>query len=114
VAVPDNEGFDLLEIRAILQRLEELGVSSEIVDMRTKSDEDRENLYLEATLPTAHKKYRVRQVFGSKRHAGYLFGRGVPALLVSSAKNRAHRRSRGGADPGRETEVVPTRWRLTL
>jgi hypothetical protein len=24
----------------------------------------------------------VRQVFGSKRHPGFLFGRGVPALLV--------------------------------
>jgi len=82
VALPENEGFDLHEIRAILQRLEELGVSSELVDMRTKSDEDPENLYLEATLATARKKYRVRQVFGSKRHAGYLFGRGVPALLV--------------------------------
>lgn len=79
---PVNEGFDLEEIRAILQQLEELGVSSEIVDFMTKSDEERTDLYLEATLPTARKKYQVRQVFGSKRHAGYLFGREVPALLV--------------------------------
>lgn len=82
IALPDNEGFDLREIRAIFERLEELGVSSEIVDTLTMSDEERTDLYLEATLPTARKKYQVRQVFGSKRHAGFLFGREVPALLV--------------------------------
>ncbi len=82
IACPENEDFDLREIKTILQRLEELGVSSELVDIMTKSDEELANLYIEATLPTARKKYQVRQVFGSKRHAGYLFGRGVPALLV--------------------------------
>jgi hypothetical protein len=85
IASPDNEGFELREIREILQRLEELGVSSEVLDMRAASDEERIDLYLESTLPTARKKYRVRQVFGSKRHAGYLFGREVPALLVYEA-----------------------------
>jgi len=82
IALPHNEGFDLQEIRTILQRLEESGVSSEIVDVMTKSDEERTDLYLEAIRPTARKKYQVRQVFGSKRHAGYMFGREVPALLV--------------------------------
>jgi len=82
IASPDNEGFDLREIRTILERLEKLGVSSEIVDTMTTSDEERTDLYLEATLPTARKKYQVRQVYGSKRHAGYLFGKEVPALLV--------------------------------
>ncbi len=82
IASPDNEGFDLEEIRGLLQQLEGSGVSSEVVDVMTKSDEERADLYLEATLPTARKKYRVRQVFGSKRHAGHLFGKEVPALLV--------------------------------
>lgn len=82
IASPENEGFDLKEIRAILERLEKLGVSSELLDTITTSDEERIDLYLEATLPTALKKYQVRQVFGSKRHAGFLFGKGVPALLV--------------------------------
>ena len=54
----------------------------EIVDAMTVPDDELMNLYLEATLATARRKYRVRQVFGSKRHAGFLFGRGVPALLV--------------------------------
>lgn len=82
IASPENEGFDLREIRTLLERLEKLGVSSEIVDTMTTSDEERTDLYLQATLPTARKKYQVRQVFGSKRHAGYLFGREVPALLI--------------------------------
>ncbi len=79
---PENEGFDLSEIKTILQQLEELGLSGEIIDSMTNSDEELTDLYLEATLPTARKKYQVRQVFGSKRHAGYLFGKEVPALLV--------------------------------
>lgn len=82
LASPENEGFDLREIQALLRRLEELGVSGEIVDTLAMSGDELANLYIEATLPTAHRKYRVRQVFGSKRHAGFLFGRGVPALLV--------------------------------
>ena len=82
LASPDNGGFDLPAIRGIFRRLESLGVPCEIVDTMTMSDEQLENLYIEATLPTARAKYRVRQVFGSKRHAGFLFGRGVPALLV--------------------------------
>ena len=82
LASPDNESFDLRAIQAILRRLEGLGVVWEIVDTMTISDEELTNLYIEATLPTARTKYRVRQVFGSKRHAGFLFGRGVPALLV--------------------------------
>ena len=82
LASPDNESFDLRAIQAVLRRLEGLGVVWEIVDTMTISDEELTNLYIEATLPTARTKYRVRQVFGSKRHAGFLFGRGVPALLV--------------------------------
>src|SRR3972149_10244958 len=80
LALPENEGFDLGEIRGIFRRLEALGVPWEIVDTLRMPDQELADLYLEATLPTARRKYRVRQVFGSKRHAGFLFGRGVPAL----------------------------------
>src|SRR3989304_1483507 len=82
LALPENEGFDLGEIRGIFRRLESLGVPWEIVDTLRMPDQQLADLYLEATFPTARRKYRVRQVFGSKRHAGFLFGRGVPALLV--------------------------------
>ncbi|MFQ5898371.1 MAG: hypothetical protein ACE5JN_09005 [Candidatus Methylomirabilia bacterium] len=82
LTLPANEGFDLSEIKAILQRLEDLGLSWEIIDTTTRSEEELSNLYAHATLPTANKKYHVRQVFGSKRHSAYLFGKGVPALMV--------------------------------
>ncbi len=36
--------------------------------------------YIEAIAPSVLKKYRVRQVFGSR--AGWPFGREVPALVV--------------------------------
>jgi hypothetical protein len=35
--------------------------------------------------PTQLKKYRVRQIFGSARHSGWLFGKQVPALVVYSS-----------------------------
>lgn len=81
-ASEENEGFDLSEVHGILRRLETLGVQWEVTDSRNISEEELGNLYLESTIPTARKKYRVRQVFGSKRRAGGLFGREVPALLV--------------------------------
>lgn len=81
--LPANKGFDLTEIKAILQRLEQFGVSREIINTTTLSDKELSNLYIEAVLPAVYKKYPVRQVFGSKRNSGFLFGKGVPALLVS-------------------------------
>jgi len=87
-ALPENAGLDLRAIKAVLQRLEELGVSWEIVDVLTWSTQELTNLYLEAILPTARRKYQVRQVFGSKRRAGFLFGREVPALLVYESEGQ--------------------------
>lgn len=89
LASPENAGLDLREIKGILQQLEEIGVSWEIIDVVTWSTEELTKLYLEAILPTARKKYQVRQVFGSKRHAGYLFGKEVPALLVYEPGRRS-------------------------
>ena len=80
--VPANEGFDLSEIKALLQQLETLGISWEAIETSTMSGEELSNLYTEAIGPAVYKKYHLRQVFGSKRHSGFLFGKGVPALLV--------------------------------
>ncbi len=77
-----NEGFDLAEVKTILQQLEEMGVSSKIINVSGMSEKELSDLYIEAIGPAVYKKYHVRQVFGSKRHSGYLFGKGVPALLV--------------------------------
>ncbi|MBI3014400.1 MAG: hypothetical protein HYY65_04920 [Candidatus Tectomicrobia bacterium] len=79
---PVNEGFDLPEIEEILRRLEELGISCEIIDIRSMPDGELSNLYDEALLPAVYKKYQVRKVFGSNRRSGFLFGRAVPALLI--------------------------------
>jgi len=38
--------------------------------------------YFDAVGPSVLKKYRIRQVFGSRRNSGWLFGKGVPALIV--------------------------------
>jgi len=77
-----NKEFDLTETKATLQRLKELGASYEITNTTTLSEEELSNLYVEAIGPSVFKRYHVRQVFGSKRHSGSLFGKGVPALLV--------------------------------
>lgn len=89
LASAENEGFDLGKVQATLRRLEALGVPGDVVDARTMSGEELENLYLEATVPTARRKYQVRQVFGSKRRAGFFFGREVPALLVYESDKRS-------------------------
>jgi hypothetical protein len=75
--LPCNAGID-----AALARAEELrrqGVSVEVVDTSAMEPGELQSRYIEAIVPSVLKKYRVRQVFGSRRRAGCLFGRGVPA-----------------------------------
>ena len=83
-----NKGFDLADIKATLQRLRQLGVSAETIEISTMAEEKLSNLYSEATLPAVFKKYHVRQVFGSKRNSGFRFGKQVPALLVYEPGNK--------------------------
>ena len=54
----------------------------EIIDTTEMERADLQRKYIDAIMPSVFKKYRVRQVFGSRRRAGWLFGRGVPALVV--------------------------------
>ncbi len=49
------------------------------------SDDEVQAAYIGAIAPSVRKKYPIRQVFGSRRQSGFLFGRGVPALVVQSA-----------------------------
>ena len=81
-SLPANEGFDISKIKALLQQLEKLGVSWEAVETSTLSDEELLELYSEAIIPAVHHRYRIRQVFGSKRNSGSNFGKGIPALVV--------------------------------
>lgn len=54
----------------------------EVMDIGRMNEEQRMTAYIRALTPSVYQKYRVRKVFGSQRHAGSAFGRGVPALVV--------------------------------
>lgn len=83
LVAPANRGFDLATVRSLLGQLELGGVRVEWVETTTLSDEELMRNYLHAiAAPAASKKHRFRQVFGSKRYPGRLFGKEVPALVV--------------------------------
>jgi len=78
---PANEGFD--EVPELLEKVERKGVTCERIDTSQLTDEQIAEAYICSVVgPTQLKKYRVRQVFGSARHSGWLFGKQVPALVV--------------------------------
>ena len=72
-----NQGFN-----TAIQLLKEKEVILQIIDTSQLSDEELYSAYSEACAPSVYKKFRIRQIFGSRRHSGWLFGKGVPALLV--------------------------------
>lgn len=83
---PQNEGF---ERGAILTRLSELsarGHTFEVVDSEKLTPEERAGLYTNegyAAVARAGNRYRIRQVFGSRRNSGAeRFGTDVPALVT--------------------------------
>lgn len=80
--LPANRGFDLSKIKALLAQLEQLAVSWEVIETSKTSEEELSSLYFEAIRPAVYNKYPVRQIFGSKRNSGFMFGKGVPALVV--------------------------------
>jgi len=81
--MPQNAGFEPGPIQNLLQRLEARGHSFEIIGCGDLTDEQVMSRYIEeAVVPSVYKKFRIRQVFGSRRHSGWLFGSGVPALIV--------------------------------
>jgi hypothetical protein len=51
--------------------------------VKLREDEIQE-VYLRAIAPSVEKKYSIQQAFGNLHHPGFLFGRGVPALIVQS------------------------------
>lgn len=76
-----NEGYD--KVSALLQEVENKGVKCHRIDTSRLSEEEITDAYIHSVVgPTQLKKYRVRQVFGSARHSGWLFGKQVPALVV--------------------------------
>lgn len=82
---PANEGFEREELVGLLKQLRTQGHDYEVIDGDAISDEQRSELYGQAFLAVAHpgNRYRIRQVFGSRRHGGGdHLGKGVPALIV--------------------------------
>lgn len=84
---PANEGFD--EVWEVLEKMESKGVTCERIDTSRLTDEEIFEAYMRSVIgPTQLKKYKVRQVFGSARHSGWLFGKEVPALVVYSSSTQ--------------------------
>lgn len=82
---PANEGFELSSILDLLHRTETCGHSIAVVAVETLSAEERHSLYFDAVAATqrAGARYRIREVFGSRRRGGGpFFGSGIPALLA--------------------------------
>jgi hypothetical protein len=81
LSVPANQGFS--EVLDILKKLKkERKVVSEIVDTKNFSKENLWDVYSQAMVPSVFKKFKLRQIFGSRRRSASFFGREVPALLV--------------------------------
>jgi hypothetical protein len=78
-----NSGIDsVMKNRDSLSRL---GI--DVVDATNMDNHGRQTEYMRAVTASVVRKYRIRQVFGSRRNAGFNFGRGVPALLVHGVSN---------------------------
>lgn len=77
---PANEGLD--DVPELLKKIEK-GIKCDRIDTSQLKDEEVFEAYIGSVIgPTQLKKYKVRQVFGSARHSGWLFGKQVPALVV--------------------------------
>jgi hypothetical protein len=84
-----NKGIE--QVPALLDEIRRRG---EIVEIRNAAEMSEEELltayFTDAAVAAVYGKYRVRTVFGSNRHPGISFGKGVPALSVrGSAANTA-------------------------
>ena len=77
--LPSNADID-----AALERIEGLRREGRVRVVKLREDEIL-SAYARATAPSVEKKYSSQLVFGSLHHPGFLFGRGVPALIVQSA-----------------------------
>jgi hypothetical protein len=84
--LPQNKG-----VRDVLEHVDDFrkeGVAIQKRNTAKMSATDLEHAYIRAIVPSVYRKYRVRRMFGSNRHAGLLFGRDVPALLVSDTTHK--------------------------
>jgi hypothetical protein len=81
---PRNDGFR--DVFGLLKQLEKRNIKCQVIDTSQLTAEQAGEAYIHSVVgPTQLKKYRVRQIFGSARHSGWLFGKQVPALVVYSS-----------------------------
>lgn len=78
--LPCNEGFT--EARSMFFDLQRKGMGCQLVVVDYLSDIEREIIYGKAIGSSVSREYAIRRVFGSRKHSGRLFGKGVPALFV--------------------------------
>jgi len=83
--IPTNEG--VADVTKLLEELGMLGVPVEMVDVAELTEKERTDAYLDAVGVSVIKKYRIRQVFGSRRISGTSFGKNVPALIIRNLEN---------------------------
>ena len=79
-ATPTNDGVG--NVSELLDRLNEQGVPVDQIDVARLTEKERANAYLDAIQVSVYKKYKIRQVFGSRRLSGTFFGKQVPALIL--------------------------------
>ena len=85
----DDPNGGIKDVPRLLMQIENKGVKCQRIDTSQLPDDQIYDAYIKSVVgPTQLKKYKVRQVFGSARHSGWLFGRSVPALVVHTASNK--------------------------
>ncbi len=85
--LPCNARID--EVLARIEELRSQGVDLKVVDTARMSEQEIQADYMRAIQPSVRKKYSVRQTFGSRSRSGWLFGRGVPALVIQDPSGNA-------------------------
>jgi len=78
-----NVRTDLNFVESTLKELsQQRKMDYNIIDTADMTDNELDDVYSKAILPSVWNKYRVRTVFGTNRNSGCFFGRQQPALLV--------------------------------
>ena len=77
---PTNDGLE--DVSGLLDQLREQGVPIDQIDVAQLTEKERTKAYFDAVGVSVLKKYKIRQVFGSRRLSGTSFGKHVPALIV--------------------------------
>jgi len=74
---------DLEEIRSLLSKLKEKGVSVKFIDTARIPESELKEFYTASVIvPSIKNKYKISGLFGTRRAAGCFFGRERPGLVV--------------------------------